>query len=92
PTEIELEARAAAPAVLVASELDYPGWKAEVDGEERPIMLADGFLRAVEVPAGTHRVEMTYRPTHWTLALVLTIGGALAVLAACGVALLRARS
>ena len=82
-TDIEVETRTPAPAVLVLSELSYPGWSAKVDGDERRLLRADGILRAVEVPAGTHRVELSYRPTNWTLALALTFAGLAALLGAC---------
>jgi hypothetical protein len=91
PTRIEFEAKSATPAVLVASEMSYPGWSAEVDGGGARVMRADGFLRAVEMPAGSHRVTMTYRPTHWALALILSLTGVAAVLAACAAAWVRAR-
>ena len=80
---IEVESRSPAPAVLVMAEMFYPGWSAEVDGEERRVLRADGILRAVEVPAGVHRVSMSYRPTHWTAALLLCLGGLVALAGAC---------
>jgi hypothetical protein len=91
PGELELESRTPAGGVLVLGELYYPGWKARVDGAERRVMRADGVLRAVEVPAGVHRVTMTYRPTRWTLALVLTWGAAAAILVSCLLAVVRRR-
>jgi len=48
--------------MLVAGEAFDPGWRAEVDGAEVPVLRADLALRAVPVPAGTHRVRMTYSP------------------------------
>lgn len=91
PTRIEVVSEAAGPGVLVVGENFYPGWRAEVDGEETRILRADGFMRAVEVPAGRHVVSMSYRPTHWTLALVLTGGGAGIALGASVWGLLGAR-
>jgi hypothetical protein len=52
---------------------------------------ADGVLRAVEVPPGVHRVAMSYRPTHWTLALLLSLGAAAAIAGACAAAAVRRR-
>ncbi|MEA2474729.1 MAG: hypothetical protein QOE06_2644, partial [Thermoleophilaceae bacterium] len=91
PTHIEFESRAPAAGVLVASEFFYPGWTARVDGSRRPIVRADGVLRAVEVPPGVHRVAMSYRPTHWTLALLLSLGAAAAIAGACAAAAVRRR-
>jgi hypothetical protein len=60
PSRIVVETEARTPTVLVLSEIFYPGWEATVDGEARPIMLANFLLRAVAVPAGRHTVEVRY--------------------------------
>jgi hypothetical protein len=62
PAEIELDVRAHGTALLVASETEYPGWKAWVDGKETPIHRVDLALRGVVVPDGAHRVRMEFRP------------------------------
>jgi len=67
PNEIRLRVRAAQPAVLVATEVYWPDWRAEVDGAPQPIVRADGLFRAVGVPAGTHEVRMFIVP--WQLYL-----------------------
>lgn len=52
---------------LVVSEIAYPGWCADIDGEAvaiEPAELAElrTPLRAIRVPAGTHRLSFEYRP------------------------------
>ncbi len=37
-----------------------PGWRATLDGATTPIHIADHYLRAVYVPAGTHQIVFTY--------------------------------
>ncbi len=54
--------RAQTPALLVFSELFYPGWYATVNGKEAPLYRADGGLRSVLVPGGDSTVELSYRP------------------------------
>jgi hypothetical protein len=49
-----------APGVLVMSEVSYPGWTAYVDGQRSRMLLADGLLHAVAVPAGAHTVDVRY--------------------------------
>ncbi len=55
-----LETEAPTAAVLVLSEIAYPGWVARVDGQEVPIHTANFLLRSVLLPAGKHQVEMRY--------------------------------
>ena len=57
---LTIETKADTAAVLVVSEINYPGWEATLDGVGVPIYTADFLLRGVVVPSGTHRVEMRY--------------------------------
>jgi hypothetical protein len=61
PNRLVIDTHAAQPAVLVVSEMFYPGWEATVDGRPTRIHLTNYLLRGVVVPAGQHRVEMRYR-------------------------------
>ena len=62
PNEILLDVTAPSAGVLVLSEVYYPGWRAWVDNQEVDVRRADFLFRAVEVPAGTHRVRLLYDP------------------------------
>ena len=62
PDHIVLDVTSSGNQILVLSDVYYPaGWKATLDGVETPILKADYLLRGVEVPAGSHRVEMTFQ-------------------------------
>lgn len=63
----QLTVRSQAPGLLVASEVDYPGWRASVNGQPARIHNVNGALRGVLIPAGESRVEMRYRP--WSILL-----------------------
>jgi len=39
-----------------------PGWKASVDGTPTPVLRSNFAFRAVQLPAGDHRVSLLYRP------------------------------
>jgi hypothetical protein len=72
PSRLVLEVDQKDRGLLVLSEIHYPGWRARVDGQQLPIVRADGILRAVEVPAGRHLVEMTFRPASVYLGLAIS--------------------
>jgi|GEM_PF-1805253 len=61
------------PAVLVVRETLLPGWRAWVDGQPVPLLYAEGVLRAVRIPPGTHEVQMRYRPPLWEIGLALSL-------------------
>lgn len=60
PTRLTIETQADKDAVLVVSEINYPGWEATIDGQPAFIHTADYLLRGVIVPAGNHKIEMRY--------------------------------
>jgi hypothetical protein len=62
PERVEIEANAAAPALVVLTDTWYPGWHATVDGTPATIVRADHAFRGVRVEAGTHRVVLRYAP------------------------------
>lgn len=47
---------------LVVAEVDYPGWRATVDGRAAPVERANWLMRAVHVPAGRHQVVLRFEP------------------------------
>jgi hypothetical protein len=86
PDRVLLDVQASGPAMVVVSEVFYPGWRATVDGAETTIFRADHALRAVQVPAGRHNVEMVFDPLSFRLGAVVS----LATLLAAAVLFLRA--
>ena len=69
PNRAAFYVETSARAVLVLSDLRYPGWRARVDGVDVPLYAADGLFRGVLVPAGAHRVEMRFVPQSLRLGL-----------------------
>ncbi len=61
------------PAYFLVSDLYHPGWKATVNEQETPVLVADYALRAVKLPAGEHIIEMWFAPAGWTSGLVISI-------------------
>ncbi|NIA12591.1 MAG: hypothetical protein GWP08_00830 [Nitrospiraceae bacterium] len=60
--------------ILTFLDSSFPGWKAFVDNEEVPILLANDAFKAIVVPPGTHRVRFAFgsRPVY-TGILVSTV-------------------
>jgi hypothetical protein len=74
--EVRLVTEGEAGGFVVMSDQYYPGWHAEVDGEEAPVHEVNGFQRGVAVPAGRHEVLFAYRPRAY--AALAALGAALA--------------
>jgi hypothetical protein len=77
---VSVDARRAA--LLVLTDVHFPGWEATVDGREVPIERVDYLLRGVRVPAGRHRVEFRYRPASFTVGWVVSLLALAAIAAA----------
>ena len=80
PHLVEVEVEASAPAWLFLADTFDPGWSATVDGQARPIRLANAMFRAVAVPAGRHVVAFRYTPAPLAWGATVTLATGLAVL------------
>ena len=72
---LAFDVEAAAPGVLVISEVWYPGWYAAVNGKAVDVWAANGGLRAVAVPAGRSTVELVFRPLPWRIGIGAALAG-----------------
>jgi hypothetical protein len=63
--DVRLRLACANDCLVVLSDLDYPGWRATVDGQIAPILRVDGVVRGVRTSAGEHDVAFTYHPWPW---------------------------
>ncbi len=64
PNKLIYEADAASPQYAVFSEIYYEkGWNAYLDGTLVPHQQVDYVLRAMQVPAGKHKIEFRFEPT-----------------------------
>ncbi len=88
PRRVTAAVDAPAAALVATSQPAIPGWRLRVDGREvAPVRVNGAFLGAV-VPAGPHRLELTYAPLSWRVGLGLC---ALGLLLATALALPRRR-
>jgi hypothetical protein len=74
PERLELDVTTRQPCILVLGELNYPGWRATVDGSPAPILPADLIFRAVALAPGAHTVHFSYRPDALILGAAFSIG------------------
>jgi len=79
PSRVDIEVQAAAPALLVLSDLFYPGWEATLDGRPAEILEANYVMRAVAIPKGAHEVRFLYRPASFRAGVAASAAGCLAV-------------
>lgn len=63
PKQLDYAYSSSTAGTVVFSEIYYPyGWKAFLDGEPVPHFRADYLLRALNVPAGSHRITFLFDP------------------------------
>ena len=63
PRYLDYEYSTSKPGTIVFSEIYYPyGWKATIDGQPVDIYRVNYMLRAINVPAGEHKIHMEFDP------------------------------
>ena len=63
PNRLTYHSSSAAPSLAVFSEIYFPwGWQATIDGNPAQIGRVNYLLRAINLPAGSHTVEMKFEP------------------------------
>jgi hypothetical protein len=73
--------------VVVLTDAYFPGWEATLDGAPVPILRANLAFRGVVAPAGSHTIEMRYRPASFRWGSWIAGAAALAL----GIAMFRGR-
>jgi hypothetical protein len=69
PMWVRFEADCKAPEYLVISQAHYPGWKARVNGVEKPMLRANYAFCAVELQRGLNLVDLSYEPESFRIGL-----------------------
>lgn len=73
PNRLEAEVESAGPGMAFFSEAFYPAWTALVDGVRAPVFRANMMFRAVPVPAGKHRVVMSFESIPFKVGLLISL-------------------
>jgi hypothetical protein len=59
---VRIHARLSCRGMVVLSDVFFPGWHVDVDGNAAPIFEVNEAMRGVVVPQGDHVITMRYRP------------------------------
>lgn len=89
---LTIDVESDSPGWLVVSAAYDPTWQAHVDGQPAHVVLADGALRALVVPAGRHTVAFGYASLGLTLGALISAVSAsviLVIVVSCGARLRR---
>ncbi|MGH7739017.1 MAG: hypothetical protein ACREL1_02615, partial [bacterium] len=74
---LDLEANLSAPGILLITDNYGLGWKAKdlngTSASSFKVMPADGFLRAIALPAGQHRLALVYAPDSFRVGLWISL-------------------
>ncbi len=71
--QVEIEAECGSACLLVLTDLDYPGWRVQVDGSEAVIHNTNGLFRGVLLASGSHRVIYRYEPASFRTGILLLL-------------------
>ncbi len=88
---LSLEIEAQANALLLVNDTRDPGWEARLDGRRVPILSANYTFTALEIPRGSHYLEMNFTPQGWRTGLLVTCLSLAALAVTAGLALLPRR-
>lgn len=80
PTRMEYTAHSSEPKLAVFSEIWYPEWKVSIDGQPIEVAKVNYTLRAMVVPAGTHKIEMQFETKYWERGKISLAGSSLLLL------------
>ncbi|MDP2684699.1 MAG: YfhO family protein [bacterium] len=72
PNRIELNIFNEKKGFIVVSEVYYPGWQVEVDGQKESLYQTDGTLRGFQLEPGAHKVNMYLDPPIYNRGKLIT--------------------
>ncbi|OQA50687.1 MAG: Bacterial membrane protein YfhO [Candidatus Omnitrophica bacterium ADurb.Bin292] len=73
PNESSWDVSSAKGGYLVISESFYPGWRAYLDGRQIPIEIANHVFKCLEIPAGSHRLELRFEPWSFKVGAMISL-------------------
>lgn len=79
-TRVEITTNTKHGAYLFLSDNNYPGWKANINGQNVPIITAFGVFRAVQIPSGKVDIEFVFHPQSFFVGLYISLASILLLL------------
>jgi hypothetical protein len=73
-TQVKIQTQTAATAVLILSDVDYPGWQVTIDGQPATLLPVNYVQRGVQIPAGSHLVQFAFRPRIFHIGAGMSLG------------------
>ena len=71
-THLQFETKSNSPAFLILSDINYPGWRAKINGKTTRIFQTNYVLRGIVLPQGNSTVEFIFKPTSLNLGVGIT--------------------
>src|SRR5262249_4711109 len=73
PNRIQLSVGAGPAGYLVLTDVWFPGWTCEVDGQPTPVFRANYLFRGIELPAEAKHVEFRFEPESYHLGRLISL-------------------
>ena len=70
---IEVDLKVTKPAMLVLTEVWYPGWKALVDEKPVEVYRVNYFQRGIWLDKGKHQVRLFFQPAAWKVGAIISV-------------------
>lgn len=72
-TEVIIQADVRESGYLVLSDIQYPGWEAQVGGEKSEILTANYVARALKLDPGKYQVRFFYNPMSFKVGAIISL-------------------
>ena len=78
PDHLQYKSKNSEKGLAVFSEVFYPeGWTASIDGKAAQLLRANYVLRALEIPAGEHLIEFSFKPDSYYMGNKITFASSI---------------
>ena len=63
PNQLTYKVNSETGGTALFSEIFYPGWKAQINGKDIPLIRANYILRGIDLPKGNYELQLSFKPT-----------------------------